>query len=388
VAGQRTSNKEQIMKLTRYNYEEYFILYLDNELNSEERREVDAFVQLHPDLKEELDLLLLYKLTPDTTIIYEGKNELIKTTDNPLINLNNYEEWFLLYTDNELSAPDQLIVEQFLIQHPSLKKELSLLQMTKLQGEEMVFTDKASLYKTAEKAPVIPIHWWKTAVAAVLVVGIGFTTYSVLTNKSTTGREIIAAAQNNKPETKPLPVEENQVPLPNALTAENNRENKGVVPAGETTADKKSPLSSAVERVQKTNQRNENIVKLKPVESEKNDAVFAENKQPSNNLPTPENNPNLKIPLQNDALAINDIQEGNVNPITSVRNNVTNKLPLPSNIRQASFKDDAIFDQDDKKNKLRGFFRKITRTLEKRTDIDATDDNGRLLVAGLAINLK
>ena len=118
------------------------------------------------------------------------------------------------------------------------------------------------------------------------------------------------------------------------------------------------------------------------------DPVYADNGQRSNNLPVPENNPNLKIPEENDALAINDIQKGIVNPNTSLRDDVTNKTPLPSNIRQASFKDDAIFNQDDKKNKLRGFFRKITRTLEKRTDIDATDEDGKLLVAGLAIKLK
>ena len=49
---------------------------------------------------------------------------------------------------------------------------------------------------------------------------------------------------------------------------------------------------------------------------------------------------------------------------------------------------DADFDQpDSKKNKNRGFFRKLARTFEKRTDIDPTDDN-KLLVAGLSIKLK
>jgi hypothetical protein len=41
-----------------------------------------------------------------------------------------------------------------------------------------------------------------------------------------------------------------------------------------------------------------------------------------------------------------------------------------------------------KKNKLRGFFRKVTRTFEKRTNIDPTDQDNRLLVGGLAIKLK
>jgi hypothetical protein len=41
-----------IMVLTRDNYEEYFLLYVDEELSLEQKAAVDAFVQLHPDLKE------------------------------------------------------------------------------------------------------------------------------------------------------------------------------------------------------------------------------------------------------------------------------------------------------------------------------------------------
>ena len=58
-------------EINRHNYEEYFILYMDNELGSEERRMVEAFVQQHPDLKEELDNLLQYKLAPDTDIVFD-----------------------------------------------------------------------------------------------------------------------------------------------------------------------------------------------------------------------------------------------------------------------------------------------------------------------------
>ena len=71
-------------------------------------------------------------------------------------------------------------------------------------------------------------------------------------------------------------------------------------------------------------------------------------------------------------------------------NNVTSKAAQPSNIIQAAVTDDADFAVagGNKKNKLRGFFRKVTRTFEKRTNIDPTDGEDRLLVAGLAFKTK
>ncbi|MEK7226941.1 MAG: hypothetical protein AAB221_14820, partial [Bacteroidota bacterium] len=78
------------MSITRHNYEEYFILYMDNELSSDDRRMVEVFVQQHPDLKEELDILLQYKLEPDTSVVFNGKEELMKLNGETPISLSNY----------------------------------------------------------------------------------------------------------------------------------------------------------------------------------------------------------------------------------------------------------------------------------------------------------
>ena len=47
------------------NYEEYFILYMDNELSDEQKALVDAFLLAHPDLQAEFELLLSTQLTPE-----------------------------------------------------------------------------------------------------------------------------------------------------------------------------------------------------------------------------------------------------------------------------------------------------------------------------------
>lgn len=64
-----------------------------------------------------------------------------------------------------------------------------------------------------------------------------------------------------------------------------------------------------------------------------------------------------------------------------------NNQPLDY-VKTAALPDDQIdAGQPGKKNKLRGFFRKVTRTLEKRTNIKTTDDEDRLLLAGFAVKL-
>jgi hypothetical protein len=64
------------------------------------------------------------------------------------INRHNYEEYFLLYTDGELSPQLQQEVEQFAAQHPDLASELKMLLDTKLPADDgLLFFDKASLLK-------------------------------------------------------------------------------------------------------------------------------------------------------------------------------------------------------------------------------------------------
>ena len=67
-----------------------------------------------------------------------------------IINQHNYEEFFLLYVDGELSATDKQAVEQFVQANPDLAIELEMLQQTMLAADELVFEDKDLLFRTEE----------------------------------------------------------------------------------------------------------------------------------------------------------------------------------------------------------------------------------------------
>ena len=63
------------------------------------------------------------------------------------INRHNYETFFLLYIDHELSVAEKKGVDEFVKANPDLEEELVMLQQSKLPAESIAFGDKGSLFK-------------------------------------------------------------------------------------------------------------------------------------------------------------------------------------------------------------------------------------------------
>jgi anti-sigma factor RsiW len=386
--------------ITRHNYEEYFILYLDNELSSEQRRSVEEFTQLHPDLKEELELLQQTKFTPDEQVIFGQKEELLFSGTSSFITISNYEEWLVAYIDNELTPEQRKAVEAFADQHITVQKELELLQQTRLQPEAIVFPDKESLYRKEEK--VRPIVWWRIAAAAVLFIGIGTTAVVLLNNKNgneTTGQGTVATTDGTKQAAKETPVvtgpvNNNQTTDP-ALADNTPSTTVDPVNPGNNNATAAQKNKTVIPEERKELQDNLPAIKNKPEEVF---AVIKEDK-PTNNLPQPLYNPNVINKPDNavDANTAYTASNDNKEAQQQIPNNsVVTTTPPDTYNQQTDAKanpevtDDIMYasNNNGKKGKLRGFLRKVTRTFEKRTNISATDDEERLLVGGLAIRLK
>ena len=154
------------MKINRNNYEEYFLLYADNELDAATKLAVESFMSLNADLSIELDMLMRTKSAPEE-IIFSDKESLLKTEGNS-INETNYEEYFLLYIDNELSAVKRAEIEMYVLQHPKLQVEFSGLKQAVILPETISYVDKKDLYRT-EKRRIVFLKPWRLAAAAIFI---------------------------------------------------------------------------------------------------------------------------------------------------------------------------------------------------------------------------
>ncbi|WP_298739492.1 hypothetical protein [uncultured Chitinophaga sp.] len=128
------------------NYEAFLLSYIDGELNGEERAAVDAFLQQHPELAKELELLKATVLQPDRAVVFGNREVLYHSTQ---ITTENYETFFLSFIDGELNAAELQALNAFLQKHPHLQQELDTWQATRLPADEagMRFENKEMLYR-------------------------------------------------------------------------------------------------------------------------------------------------------------------------------------------------------------------------------------------------
>jgi hypothetical protein len=378
------------MNITRDNYEEFFILYLDNELNSVDRGEVERFVNENPDLKNELELLLQTRMTPDHNLVFDGKEQLLKTDLPAPINKNNFEEWLLLYIDNELTSQQKIAIEEFVAGHPPAETALQQLQKTKFQPEySVIFPNKEALYRREKRTPVIALRVWRVAVAAALLVAISTAAFFVLNDNKKNEQNIAAETGTKVTNDDSADKRINDAAVNNTEVTKSDDESQPAVdPSDNLVAGKQK--NAVVE-----NEKARRVNKSSQKEEEK---LIVENtvtpQQKTNNLAEPKNNPNVTKATEENPIAKVDLPKQE--PLTTIIDNNSIDAVTPDNASSLHDGKTAVpiepdyalgTDDDGKKNKLRGFFRKVTRTFEKRTNIKATDDEDRLLLAGLSIKL-
>ena len=151
------------MKITRDNYESFFIDYMDGNLPESLIDQFLDFLNQNPDLKEELHLFEEVKL-PQEFVVFPEKKQLNKSAADENRRLENT---VVAYMEGDLDANDNKAFEAYLTNNPELKKEYGLFAKTRLiPDSKIIFSEKRKLYR--KSGTTILLNWVARA-AAVLV---------------------------------------------------------------------------------------------------------------------------------------------------------------------------------------------------------------------------
>ncbi|MGN6617104.1 MAG: anti-sigma factor family protein [Ilyomonas sp.] len=380
------------MNINRHNYEEFFLLYTDNELSAEQQREVELFVQQHPDLAEEFEMLQQTKLLPDEHIVFSNKDALLNIARTN-INLSNYEEYFLLKLDNELSKDELGKVDKFLAQHPLLQKQFQLLQQTKLPLELIEFPDKKSLYRTEEKERrVVAFRFTKFAVAAAMLGIAALVWWMVPQNKQIVEIANLKSVQKEtiKPKDKITePAEQPAEKTEIAVVPKSEPKTEDIVPASvikqKHVPEKIKPnvVKQNAAQLAITQQKNKNNL------PEVNSGV---KELPSNETPViaQNNSPIIDKPIR----ALKPLEEVNKDEIKSQTASYiadTKKaLTQPAAYKEINTDNDNetvyIGSMQLNKNKVKGLLKKATRVFGNK--VKDADNDGKLQVAAFELDTR
>jgi hypothetical protein len=342
-----------------HNYEEWFVLYMDNELTASEKEMVDNFLLLQPHLQEELEILLSTKLPADDTVFFDKAS-----LRADAMKLNTVDESLLLYIDNELSATDKKRVEEKIAANPDLHLQHQLLQKTKLDASEIIaYPDKTELYRHSEKVVALFPVWMRIAIAVVILL---FASLFFLNNDSS---QPIAPVNGLVKKEEPKPTEKELLPPTNTIRDVSPTDMAPAIAQNET----KKPDEKQVTGVKNRTPQEETLQPQQlPVMQETTLEIDALAKvEPVNTKPS--------VLTGEQTMALNKIVATPV--VTSTQATTYNPIESPE--------EPAVTEEDfkPKKSSAKGFLRKVTRFLERRTGIGTVNADNEILVGAVALKL-
>ena len=153
------------MMITRDNYEPFFLDYLEGNLDENMIDQFLDFLELNPDLKEELHLFENIKL-PEEQVVFAGKEHLYKSANDEKA---AFERKAVAFIEGDLKDKERKSFETYIAGRPELQKEIGLFAKTRLIADTGIkFQNKQSLYRKSGTA--IFMNWAARAAAVIVLV--------------------------------------------------------------------------------------------------------------------------------------------------------------------------------------------------------------------------
>jgi len=357
--------------ITRENYEEYFLLYGDNELSPSAKSAVERFVAENPDLQEEWETLLQCRVDADPREEFPNK-ELLLQAD------------LLSYVDGELDADGRRSIEEFTGRYPSKALELEQLLMTVSQPDLSIsFPDKENLYRS-ERRRVLLMPWMRAGIAAAVL---GLAALLLLTGQHKDDPRVAKVLPSPAKKNVSAPVTPSK-PVPLYSTGSGDQ--------GRDQATAKSGSVGGEIAKNDPGRRKEQRRAQAPAAGEKAPEVAVQQREVAQATTVPANADN-SIRVADPALNAKTIpgaeEKTLIKPVTAVA-----AVNIPK--EQSSFATQALLEEQQAeetgnvvaaapagKNKLRGLFRKVSRTFGKTADRD-DDGQKEVLISAFQVALK
>ena len=178
-------------KINKYNYEAYFLDFIEGNLSAEEQHDLQLFLLENPDLKTQLEVDFTDVKLAATPFNLDNKEEL-KVADYSILNLNSVEYWMLESVEKNLNQDQENALQQF-VKKNKLEKEYVAFSSTRLQADlNEVFENKQRL--KVSTGVVIPLYYRVAAVAAIVIVLISIAVNSSLFNSVSPNQNLDYAA--------------------------------------------------------------------------------------------------------------------------------------------------------------------------------------------------
>lgn len=153
--------------ISRSNYEQYFLDFHEAALSAAELEALYAFLDEHPDLREEFESFVDVKLEPELNISFKHKSALHRSD----INEKNYLTKLIAYTEGDLDAAAKLSTEEYITNNPGIERELDVLKKTRIKPDHsIVFQGKSNLKRGAKVIPIGKSFYRAAAIAASIVI--------------------------------------------------------------------------------------------------------------------------------------------------------------------------------------------------------------------------
>lgn len=169
--------------INRENYEAWFVDFLDGKLTEEQRVHLHAFLTLHPDLAAELE-----EMGADLPVVASepvkapvARKEIVAVG---ALNEASYENAFIAYHENDLTAAEARELELFLDKNPFLRRELAWFGQLAVTHAGETYPHKRAL---KHSVPLVPVYRYAAAASVLLLLGVGAVWYNRIETREGSG---------------------------------------------------------------------------------------------------------------------------------------------------------------------------------------------------------